>query len=100
LGRNRIGFYERNKLCWKKLYQLWRQCDGDTAFAERLIGGALDYRIKMGNLAVGAGIGTSGLVGQIAAITAMASPPMVWIAILLLHFILPTLLLLLFAQLL
>ena len=51
----------------------------------------------MDNLAVGAGMGTSGLVGQISTFVAMGGGVDVWIAVLLLHFILPAALTLLFA---
>lgn len=51
---------------------------------------------KMQNVPEGAGMGTSGLVGQIGTITAMGSSTHVWVGILLLHFILPAVLALLF----
>jgi uncharacterized membrane protein len=51
----------------------------------------------MENLPAGAGMGSSGLVGQISTIAAMGATPPVWLAIVLLHFILPAGLTLLFA---
>ena len=63
-----------------------------------MITGPLSITVwKMENLAVGAGMGTSGLVGQITTIAAMGNSASVWIAIALLHFILPALLTLTFA---
>lgn len=52
---------------------------------------------KMENIPAGAGMGTSGLVGQISTLTAMGGGWDVWLGILLLHFILPAGLTLLFA---
>ena len=52
---------------------------------------------QMENLATGSGMGTAGLVGQISTIAAMGSSWSVWLAIILLHFILPAVLTLLFA---
>ena len=56
---------------------------------------------KMENIATSAGMGTSGLVGQLGAITAMpnVSLPILLSEILLMHFILPALLALLFDRL-
>ncbi|QEY25372.1 PTS transporter subunit IIC [Neisseria zalophi] len=47
---------------------------------------------QMSNIPSGAGMGTSGLVGQVGTINAMGSTPTIWFAIALLHFILPALL--------
>jgi uncharacterized membrane protein len=51
----------------------------------------------MENLPAGAGMGSSGLVGQISTVAAMGGAPQVWLAIGLLHFLLPAGLTLLFA---
>lgn len=66
-----------------------------------MITGALSITVwKMENIAIGAGMGTSGLVGQITTFTTMGNTAQIWIAVLLLHFIFPAILTLLFAQLL
>lgn len=52
---------------------------------------------QMQNIPAGAGMGTSGLVGQISTFVAMGGGSDVWLAVLLLHFILPAALTLLFA---
>ncbi|PJG82002.1 PTS transporter subunit IIC [Caviibacterium pharyngocola] len=52
---------------------------------------------QMQNIPAGAGMGTSGLVGQIGTLNAMGNSLFVWSAILLLHFILPAVLTLFFA---
>ena len=52
---------------------------------------------QMENLATGSGMGTAGLVGQISTIAAMGSSWSVWLAIILLHFVFPAVLTLLFA---
>lgn len=63
-----------------------------------MITGPLSITVwQMENLAVGSGMGTAGLVGSISTITAMGSSGSVWLAIALLHFILPAALTLLFA---
>lgn len=46
---------------------------------------------QMSNIPSGAGMGTSGLVGQVGTLNAMGNAPSVWLAIVLLHFILPAL---------
>ncbi len=51
---------------------------------------------KMTNTAAGAGMGTSGLVGQFGAFAAMGGGVQVWIQVLLLHFLLPAALTFLF----
>ncbi len=53
---------------------------------------------KMENLPTGAGMGTSGLVGQISTFLAMGNSPSVWLGVIMLHFILPAGLTLIFAQ--
>lgn len=63
-----------------------------------LITGPLSITIwQMENIPIGAGMGTSGLVGQISTLVAMGGGSDVWLAIALLHFILPAGLTLLFA---
>ena len=52
---------------------------------------------KMENIPAGAGMGTSGLVGQISTVEAMGASPEVFLYIVLLHFILPAVLTLIFA---
>lgn len=52
---------------------------------------------QMANIPGGAGMGTSGLVGQIGTIDAMGNSPEIWLAIGLLHFVLPAVLTLLIA---
>jgi len=54
----------------------------------------------MQNVPTGAGMGTSGLVGQVGTLAAMGHDATIWLAIGLLHFVLPALLTLLFAALL
>ncbi len=51
----------------------------------------------MENLAVGSGMGTAGLVGSISTISAMGASGSVWLAVILLHFVLPAALTLLIA---
>lgn len=53
---------------------------------------------QMSNIPSGAGMGTSGLVGQIGTIEAMGNSSQVWFAIGLLHFVLPALLTLVIAH--
>jgi uncharacterized membrane protein len=63
-----------------------------------MITGPLSITVwHMENLPAGAGMGTSGLVGQISTIAAMGGAPAVWLAMALLHFLLPAGLALLFA---
>lgn len=57
--------------------------------ASAILGPISTTILKMENNAIGAGMGTSGLVGQIAAIEVMGSSPVVLLMILLMHFILP-----------
>lgn len=47
---------------------------------------------QMVNIPSGAGMGTSGLVGQVGTLNAMGHAPLVWAGIVLLHFVLPALL--------
>jgi len=60
--------------------------------AAALLGPLATTAFRMENLPAGAGMGTSGLVGQIITIRAMGSSPGVFLAIILLHFLLPALL--------
>ncbi len=60
--------------------------------AGALLGPLATTIFQMENLPAGAGMGTSGLVGQIITVRAMGSSPQVLTAILLLHFLLPALL--------
>ena len=53
---------------------------------------------QMANIPSGAGMGTSGLVGQIGTLNAMGNAPNIWLAISLLHFVLPAILTLLIAH--
>lgn len=52
---------------------------------------------QMTNIPSGAGMGTSGLVGQVGTINAMGNAPNIWLAIALLHFVLPAVLTLMIA---
>ncbi|MDO5059222.1 MAG: PTS sugar transporter subunit IIC [Neisseria sp.] len=52
---------------------------------------------EMKNIPMGAGMGTSGLVGQVGTFAAMGNEPRIWLAAALLHFILPAALTLLIA---
>ncbi len=63
-----------------------------------MITGPLSITVwQMENLATGSGMGTAGLVGQISTIAAMGSSWSVWLAMILLHFVFPAVLTLLFA---
>ena len=57
--------------------------------ASAVLGPISSAILKMENNAIGAGMGTSGLVGQFAAIDVMGGSPKVLIIILFMHFILP-----------
>ena len=52
---------------------------------------------QMANIPSGAGMGTSGLVGQVGTLNAMGNAPQIWLAIGLLHFVLPAVLTLIIA---
>lgn len=60
--------------------------------ASAILGPIATVGFQMSNIPSGAGMGTSGLVGQVGTLNAMGSTPMVWIGIVLLHFVLPALL--------
>ena len=62
-----------------------------------LLGPLATTVFKMKNIPIGSGMGTAGLVGQFGTIEAMGSNPL--LAILLLHFLLPAILTLIFAEL-
>lgn len=57
--------------------------------ASAILGPISTTVFKMTNVPVGAGMGTSGLVGQVGTIASMGAEPSVFISIALLHFILP-----------
>lgn len=65
--------------------------------ASAILGPISTLVFKMHNIPSGAGMGTSGLVGQVGTINAMGNSAQVWLSIGLLHFILPALLTLLVA---
>lgn len=66
--------------------------------ASAMLGPVATLGFGMTNLPMGAGMGTSGLVGQIGTVNAMGSSPSVLGAIALLHFVLPALLTLFWAH--
>ena len=59
--------------------------------ASAVLGPVATLGFQMSNIPSGAGMGTSGLVGQVGTINAMGNAPSVWLAIGLLHFVLPAL---------
>ena len=68
--------------------------------ASAVLGPVATLGFQMSNIPSGAGMGTSGLVGQVGTINAMGNAPSVWLAIGLLHFVLPALITLAVAMLL
>lgn len=60
--------------------------------ASAVLGPVATLVFRMENVPSGAGMGTSGLVGQIGTLHAMGNTPQVWLAIALLHLLLPALL--------
>ena len=60
--------------------------------ASAILGPIATVGFQMSNIPSGAGMGTSGLVGQVGTLNAMGSTPMVWAGIILLHFVVPALL--------
>lgn len=54
-----------------------------------ILGPVATLGFRMSNIPSGAGMGTSGLVGQVGTINAMGNAPTVWFAIALLHFVAP-----------
>lgn len=69
-----------------------------TILASAILGPISIILFKMENLPYGAGMGTSGLVGQFGTIEAMGATPDVLLKILLLHFILPAIITLIFSE--
>ncbi|MGR6981973.1 PTS transporter subunit IIC [Testudinibacter sp. P27/CKL/0425] len=65
--------------------------------ASALLGPVATLAYQMSNIPSGAGMGTSGLVGQIGTIEAMGASGKVWFAIILLHFVMPAILTLMIA---
>ena len=57
--------------------------------ASALLGPWVTTLFPMENISVGAGMGSSGLVGQLGTITCMGNSPHVWILIAIFHFLLP-----------
>ncbi|RPD90955.1 PTS sugar transporter subunit IIC [Neisseria weixii] len=62
-----------------------------------ILGPVATVGFQMSNIPGGAGMGTSGLVGQVGTINAMGNAPTVWLGIVLLHFVLPAVLTLIIA---
>lgn len=60
-----------------------------ATLASAVVGPISTCVFRMTNIPVGAGMGTSGLVGQIGTFTAMGFSGKVWIAVILVHFLLP-----------
>lgn len=69
-----------------------------TIIASAILGPVSTMVFKMTNLPYGAGMGTSGLVGQFGAFEAMGATPSVFVQVLLMHFILPAALTLFFSS--
>lgn len=63
-----------------------------------LLGPLATVGFQMANIPSGAGMGTSGLVGQVGTINAMGNSSAVWFAIALLHFVLPAVFTLIIAR--
>ena len=70
--------------------------------ASAILGPLSTMVFKMENIAIGSGMGTCGLVGQFGTITAMTesgnTSSMMWVGILLLHFILPAIVTLIISE--
>lgn len=66
--------------------------------ASAILGPISTFVLKMEATTAGAGMGTSGLVGQFATIEAMGSNPATYLSIILMHFILPAIISLLVAH--
>ncbi len=66
-----------------------------TIVASAILGPVATLVFQMQNIPSGAGMGTSGLVGQVGTITAMGNSTQVWFSIGVLHFVLPAILTLL-----
>jgi uncharacterized membrane protein len=65
-----------------------------------VLGPVATVLFKMENVPYGSGMGTSGFVGQFGTLEAMGASSMVWIGIILLHFVLPAIITLLVSELL
>lgn len=81
-----------------KNYKIWIP----PTLASFLLGPISTSIFKMENIPIGSGMGSSGLVGQFGTITAMQAAdkggPSMWIGIILLHFVLPTILTLIISE--
>lgn len=81
-----------------KNYKIWIP----PTLASFLLGPISTSVFKMENIPIGSGMGSSGLVGQFGTITAMQAAdkggPSMWIGIILLHFVLPTILTLIISE--
>ena len=69
-----------------------------ATLASAIAGGLSTMVFRMENIPTGAGMGTSGLVGQFGALNAMGYTPNVFLRIGLLHFVLPAIMALVFAE--
>lgn len=69
-----------------------------SIFSSAILGPIATTIFKMENLPYGAGMGTSGLVGQFGTFEAMGSSPKVFVAVILLHFVLPAIITLFFSE--
>lgn len=69
-----------------------------TILASAVLGPISTVVLKMTNLPYGAGMGTSGLVGQFGTFEAMGATPTVFVMVLVMHFILPAVLTLAFSS--
>ncbi|PIE03262.1 MAG: PTS sugar transporter subunit IID, partial [Acidobacteria bacterium] len=66
--------------------------------ASAILGPLVTTIFPMTNIPIGAGMGTSGLVGQFGTLTAMGARPATFIQIALFHFLLPAILPLVFSE--
>ena len=82
----------------KKNWKIWIP----PTLASAILGPLSTMVFKMENIAIGSGMGTCGLVGQFGTITAMTesgnTSSMMWVGILLLHFILPAIVTLIISE--
>lgn len=63
-----------------------------TILSSAVLGPVCTVMLKMTNLPYGAGMGTSGLVGQFGTFEAMGATPVIFVMVLVMHFILPAVL--------
>lgn len=63
-----------------------------TILSSAVLGPVCTVMLKMTNLPYGAGMGTSGLVGQFGTFEAMGATPVIFVMVLVIHFILPAVL--------